>query len=486
MINFELIALFLFFALIFGCGFILAKNIRFKYLIKISKLNILRRQQKTNMSFYADVIVGKCVKILFFKHSKKARQALAELTFGKTKNAELILAKKNPVLALFLRAHTDIKAAYSELKKHKKILKGHKLYLLLFALIQAEFFDYEEVRGVIKNINPKKIHGIHKAYYNLVSAYVYIIDADMLSASANASAALKYFQKHDILIEEAKAYLLLGEIYRITYVSDVAQTMIESAIKIYKKSKLTLFEGKATAMLGMLFVSVNRLDEAEDKFKTALEISQSEQLKAEVLNQLALLEIARKNSQQSFYYANKAFELHNKAKNMRGMALSLQLLAHINKDKNRPNKALNNAQKATVIYEKQKNFSALCECLYLQSSVLYKQKKLKKSEEILRRILQISAKNACNFHQANAFSLLGLIYLQKNDLSRAKVLIQQSLHLEQRNERANGMVADYANLSLIENLRGDKNAANSNLQTALEYALKTEEEELIKLIKSRI
>lgn len=486
MMIFELIALFLFFVLVCGSGFIWEKNIRFKHLMKISKLNVLRRQQKMNLSFYADVIIEKCVQKLFFMRLKKANRALAELTFGKTKTGESVLAGKNPALALFLGAHTDIKSAYKELKKNKRFWENKNLYILLFALMQIEFFAFGEARRTLKKLSFKKLRGVENAYYNLVSAYIYISDADMLSASANASAALKYFQKHDMPIEEAKTYLLLGEIYRITYVSDVAQTMMESAIKIYRKSKLNLFEGRATAMLGMLFVSANRLEEAQDKFEKALKISESEQLKAEVLNQMSLLEIARKNSKKSFKYANEALKLHEKNKNERGTALSLQLLAHIYKDEQRPNKAFEMAEKATRIYQKQRNFSAVCECLYLQSSVLYKQHKFKRSEEILRRILEISTRHICNFHQANAYSLLGLIYLQKNDLSRSKVLLQQSLHLEQRNERANAMVADYANLSLIESLRGDENAAASNLQTALEYALKTEDEELINLIKSRV
>ena len=64
-------------------------------------------------------------------------------------------------------------------------------------------------------------------------------------------------------------------------------------------------------------------------------------------------------------------------------------------------------------------------------------------------------------------------------------MIQQSLHLEQRNERAPAIVADYANLSLIESLCGNKDTATSNLQIALEYATKTEDSDLIDLIKKR-
>ena len=65
-------------------------------------------------------------------------------------------------------------------------------------------------------------------------------------------------------------------------------------------------------------------------------------------------------------------------------------------------------------------------------------------------------------------------------------MIQQSLHLEQRNDRFSGIAADYANLALIENLRGDENSAKANIKTALEYALKTEDDDLINLIKKSI
>lgn len=97
-----------------------------------------------------------------------------------------------------------------------------------------------------------------------------------------------------------------------------------------------------------------------------------------------------------------------------------------------------------------------------------------------------SRRHSLNFHIANAYSLLGLIYMQKQDLSRAKALLQQSLHLEQNHNRCTGLAADYTNLALIENLSGDKDAAGQNLQIALEYAQKTGDEELLELIKNKL
>lgn len=486
MIIFEYSAFILFAVFTFLCGFTVIQFIRYKHLIKLTKLHILRRQQKQDVSFYADDIIEKCVKILFFKRSKPAKKALAELVCGKINSAENIIAQKHRTTALFLRAHHDINSAYRELKKSFKNKKNNTNYLLLFADLALRFFDYDKARTIIKRANYKRIRGVYRALYDQISAVVYIRDADMLSASSNASKALKYFQKHDMPIKEAETYLILGEIYRMSCVNDVAQTMIESAVKIYDKFNFNLFKARAVAILGMLMVFENRMEEAADKFDSALQSVKLNQTKAEILNQVALMNISENNVKKSFKNATDALKLHQKQKNKRGIALSLQILAHLHYAKNHLHKTVDCAEKAILLYLKQKNFSAVCECLYLQATVFFKQAKTATAEKILRRILKISEQHDNNFHYANAYSLLGLIYLQKNDLQRAKVLIQQSLHLEQRNDRAFGMIVDYANLSLIENMRGDKTSAAANLQTALEYALKTENEDLINLIKERI
>ena len=141
---------------------------------------------------------------------------------------------------------------------------------------------------------------------------------------------------------------------------------------------------------------------------------------------------------------------------------------------------------AAQLYDEQENASARAECLYLEASALCKLHQDEKAEPLLRKILDYCAQKSLNFHTANAYSLLGLIYLRSRDLQRAKVLFQQSLHLEQSNERCPGLAADYANLALIESQTGNAGAARSNLEIALEYAQKTQDDELIKLISEKI
>ena len=81
---------------------------------------------------------------------------------------------------------------------------------------------------------------------------------------------------------------------------------------------------------------------------------------------------------------------------------------------------------------------------------------------------------------------MGLIYMKTDDLPRAKVLFQQSLHLEQQHNRCEGLVADYSNLACIEELSGHRDEALDNLKISLEYAQKSEDNELIQLITDKI
>ena len=77
---------------------------------------------------------------------------------------------------------------------------------------------------------------------------------------------------------------------------------------------------------------------------------------------------------------------------------------------------------------------------------------------------------------------MGLIYLQKKDLDRAKALFNQSLDLEQFNNRLSGIATDYANIGLVEMKCGNFEQAQKTIHTALEYAKANHDDELVELI----
>lgn len=457
---------------------------RLKHLQKLVRINVLRRQQYLNRAtFYASYVLNRAVALLFFHRGNPSCKALTHLAGGRINEAAAIIKKIKPEIGILLEAHQNLAAVYPRILRQ---IKSNRPYIVFSLLTANLMFDETKFFALMPKIKINKLSAKTKAYYLYTSAFGYLREADMMSASQNASAALDLFKKSGYLFEEAQCYLLLAEIYRISCVNDIAQTMIESAIKIYRLQKLKLFEAQATAILGMLMLYENRIEEAEDKYIKALRLADTDKVCAEIYNQYALLDLAQKNMESAFKKARRAFNLHRKINNERGQAFSKQLIAHIYIDKQQHTKAAAAAEYAAKLYFAQSNYSAFAECLYLKARALCELEDYKKSEILLRQILDLHKNNSLNFHVANAYSLLGLIYIQTRDFQRAKVLFQQSLQLEQSNERCNGLVADYANLAVVETCYGNTDAARNNLQTALEFAQKTEDEELIKLITEKI
>lgn len=461
-------------------------KIKLKNLQKLTRLRVMKKQQKSeNTVLFSSPILNDCCQILFKDTSKKAQEALANLTVGKLHKAIDYLKPIKPQLSLLLEAHQNAQDAYKQMLKQKISWSDNAEYHLFLALLAHILFDKRTMHNAIAKINPQKLNSRNKAYYNYCASYAYLYDGDMLSASQRASLALEYFRKKRYSHEGYKCYLLLGEIYRLSCVNDVAQTMIDAAIKINKEQNMPQYTAESTAALGMLMLFENRFEEADDKFNSAIKLAQTESLQADILNQKTLLYIAQDKTKEAIKEAKKAYSIFVKLKNVHGLAFSLQLLAQIYFNKRQYNKAIECADKASSLYTKKHNFSAMLECMYLSADILFKQNKLKKSEELLRKIIENDRKQKHNFHIANAYSLLGLIYIRRNDLQRAKVLLQQSLHLEQRHRRCEGLVSDYTNLAVIDILCGNHDNAKDNMQTALEYAKQTGNNELTELIEKK-
>ena len=116
----------------------------------------------------------------------------------------------------------------------------------------------------------------------------------------------------------------------------------------------------------------------------------------------------------------------------------------------------------------------------------YLQRQKEKAEQKLRQIIQNKERDNCCFHSASAISLLGLIFLRKNQLKRAKSLFLQAASLEQKNERFSGAATDYTNIGLIEYKSGDKKQALKTFYTALEYASAFGENEFSQMLEQKI
>lgn len=475
----------LLFILLFFAGVVFYA--RFRHLRRLAVINVLRRQQKAETPcFYATAVLQRAVSVLFYKSGREARTALAFLCGGRTGKVADYFRRRNPALSLLLAAHgKNLPEIYPKIIGKKTLLKKNPSFRIFAALIARTLFDENIFRALQQKVKISALPRYLRAYGEYAAAVCYLSEGDMLSASQQASAALDIFKKRNFIFEEAQTYLLLAEIYRISCVNDIAQTMIESAQKIFNRYALPLAEAGATASLGMLMLFENRYEESEDKLKKALTLS-NRVLSADIKNQLALLKIAQKKHSEALQLVITTIKEHRKFQNRRGEALGRQLRSHLFSVQQNYAKAATDAGTAAKLYLEQDNISAYAECLYMKAAALCRLKKDTAAEKLLRNILELEQQHRLNFHIANVYSLLGLIYLQRKELPRARVLLQQSLHLEQRNERCPGLAADYVNLALIENLTGNPDTAAEQLKIAQEYAQKTADEELIALVNTKI
>ena len=143
-------------------------------------------------------------------------------------------------------------------------------------------------------------------------------------------------------------------------------------------------------------------------------------------------------------------------------------------------------RQAAELYKRQHNDAAYAESAYGAAEALCKRSHYAPAEKLLQQTLHHVQRHPNSFHAAHIYSLLGLIYMETDRLPEAEHWLQKSLALELQNKRYNGAATDSINLAIIKQLHGDIQQARQISQQALDYAQKTNDAELIELIKSKM
>ena len=438
--------------------------------------------------FFSEYIVLKIADIIHKAPRNKQEELLKEINSGKHEKIVEYITTLNPTLAYIYTAHFDIKAAKEQLEKHIKEQKS-ALALIGLGLIYAQDFNFIKLRSVVESLKTVKKDKLQKALSYILEAKTDIYDSDMLSASSKTMKSLKIFKKKNLFYQEADAYFILGEIYRISAVFDVSQMMFDAADKIYASVEDVLRQSVVKSAKAMLFTAQERFTEATDLFAEAEKIFKQNKLpvkQAEVLNQQALIHILQKKYAKALKIAEQALKIHTQHQNMRGQAYSYELLATISYNKKDYLKAVKFSQNAQPLYFETDNYSAYEDAAFIEAQSYFALQDYEKTEKICRKIISIYEKKSTCFHIANIYSLLGLIYIRLNDFKRAGTLFKKALDLEQSNERYSCVATDYANLALIDKKLGNKEQALQNLQAALESAQKHQDENLCQIISKQI
>ena len=438
---------------------------------------------------FSNIIILDVADLVFKAGAKEQEKLLKSINSYNYQYLIEYVHSKNVVLGYALEAHFDFKNSKSELQKYVKTHNKDGLALLVLALIYDKEFDYVKLRQTLKNLVLCKLNKPQKISSLVLEARIDMQDSDMLSASKKLMLSIKIFKKYNLYFEEAASYVMLGEIYRISAFFDVSQTMYESAEKIYLSVSDSVRCADVKALKGLLMIAQERFDEAKDNFSECKKVFSKYKLNlkvAEILNQQALICILQNKYAKASDYANKALLIHKKYKNGQGQAFSFELLSLVFYKQRKYEDAIKMAESAMPLYVKLKNNSGFEDASFLAAQSYFAINKYEEAENLCRSIVKVHEKRSTCFHIANVYSLLGLIYIKMQDLSRATALFKQALNLEQCNERYSGAALDYANLAFIEKLAGRFDNALLNLKSALENAQKFEDSKLCTLIETQI
>ena len=458
------------------------QRLKYDHFLKLMQKAIWKKAKFSNLDvFLAEPLLYEIIKIIGRKKS-----LLYALCNGKYSKAEKFLVKEHKtLLALVLKAHFNSLQALLSLEKFSaQFPKSSEANALLAALYLTQN-QFSKAWDAWENINLKKCSPFACGIYYYTKTHLCLKEGDLLAASQSCIKAEKYFIKAKASFYLAKTYLLLGTIYRVSFVDDVAEFMFRSAGKIFDAIHLPQGKAFALANLGMQNVASEHFDVAEKYFTEAKNLLNIEE-SAEILNQLGLMYILNKDFVKAKKSLTSAQKIFKNSQKTAGKALNAELFSYFWAAQKNFNKSLEKAKEAESLYRKDENVAARLNCLYLQAEALYAQNLLIDAESVLRNIIQQAKKEASCFHIANAYSLLGLIFLQKGDLKRAKGLFQQSLEQEQKNNRLTGQVCDYANIGFLELRIGQVAQAKNHLQAAKDLAAQLEDTEMFALLKKEL
>ena len=444
------------------------KKLRELAIQKILERNLLREQNKN--LWYSSLSVGKAAKALNKLSKKQLQPLFAELKNGK--------------LNLLLRQLDE------ETADEIKVIKGQgKKIASLLQKAEKAMLDIRtaEAAKIIELISPR--NKMEKARTNYIQSCLALLEGDLLSASQKATDAAKFFQKHNMLYEEAQTYLLSGTIYRVSAVTDTADFMLRTAAEIFAAIGANAKQAEAYGHLGMLMVMQERFAEAYDYFGKAQNLFQyAKDMNgyAEILNQQALTDLINNESQKAAKTAAKAEKIFKDLNDARGQAMSLDIEAQIAFGLAQWKKAASKAAAAHKLYEQTDNRPAKLEMELLLAQIDFETAKTAAAEKRLRKIIDEDKSCKSCFHIANAYNLLGIIYLRQGDLRRAEGIFQQSLSAELQNERWYGAAIDYANIALTSYRRGNKDTGDKNREMAIKCAQDAGAENLAKMLKQRL
>ena len=379
----------------------------------------------------------------------------------------------------------DITPAFQKLNSYP--FKSRYKTLLCAYLLSLEAYGRVMFRDYINHYKlPRFAPKFYRALYYFLSAQAKLYETDMHGASVYASKALEIYQKLGFAYEQGETYLLLSQIYRITGVFDVAHTMLREAKKCFAELGFSAKIAETTAYAGLLELNRENFKEAVKTLDEASDIAQKNKLTrtyGDIANWRGLAHYLSGEMQKAEACFKTAYKL---IPSREAQVYAAEMLARVMSKIGNFDEALHYVNKALNIGKNISDKTAEPENLYLKAEILHRLQKNGQSAQILTNLIRKKFPPSSTFYPANAYTLLGLIKLERNELELAKTLFKQAADLEHGKNRLKGAAADYNNLAEIANREGNSTVAQTYLKQALAYAECIEDRELAAYLKAKL
>ena len=327
-----------------------------------------------------------------------------------------------------------------------------------------------------------------KADYLRLCALDSLYQTDMLAASSQCSGALKLYQKSGFAFEEAECYLCLAQIYRISGVFDVAETMLREAAKIYKELSAHAKYAETEAYRGLVEIGRENYPAAGEYLEAAAAVCRQYRLEktgADIANWQGLACYLQKSlpSAKRFF----ASVLHRQSQaSPEAKAFAAEMAARIGLQKKDFAAAVRRADEAVLIHRSLHHRPGIFENLYLKAEILYTAADYNRSAEILTALIKEKMPPSSIYYPANAYTLLGLIYLETGRLGPARTMFKNAVDMENSQNRLKGAAIDYNNLAELALREGCRDEARTCLERALKYAETLEDKELAAYLEDKL
>lgn len=455
--------------------------------------------------FFAAVFVWTAVKFVRLKSLFLQKVVTKILINGKSFSSLAVKDFVDYILDMPKKSRVEIfkilnekKAAFLikiiDNKKHKKRLKmmidGHVSFEandVRGQLIAADLYIknnmHDKALILLQEMKKIKNNSAEGACKKMCEAKIGMFEGDMAKASEDMGRALKIFQKKNMLYEEAEAYFVLGTMYRISGVFDVAEFMFRSAIKLFLVLGASNCLTEVFASMALMLSLQSRFEEAEEYLKKATKTAKNDaKLQGFVECQKAMLCLNQEKAKEAESIVVKIVE---RTKEKSVAMFAQEILCRIWSEEKKYSRVIKNIGKVFDYYWQEGNYGVALECLYLKAVALSKDNKKDEAETVLREVIDKEKLHKSSFFVANAYTLLGLLLLEKNETERAKTFFYLALEQELCCDRKKGVAIDYANLAMIEKKCGNRTEALKNLEAALKYA-KEADDDLYEEIKKAL